>query len=98
MIYLEILGAGAIGALISDIVQDNCIVMPEFKSGKLYLGFIGGIAIGAIAGYLIDGSVVTAFMGGFTGKSIVIALLKKFELTYQDNEKTSDDTQKTELN
>jgi hypothetical protein len=93
MEILTILIAGAVGALVSDILQDNCLIMPEIKSGKIYLGFFGGLVIGAIAGYLIDGSAVTAFMGGFTGKAIVIALLKKFELTSQGNEFPSNDTQ-----
>lgn len=79
MIGYEIFLAGAAGALISDIIQDNCLIMPTFKDAKLYLGCIGGLLIGACAGYLIDGSMLTAFMGGFTGKSVVVALLKKFE-------------------
>ncbi len=93
MEILAIFAAGAFGALLSDIIQDNCIVMPEFKSGKLYLGFFGGLLVGGCAGYLIDGSLITAFMGGFTGKSIVVALIKQFELTSQLNKFPSDDTQ-----
>lgn len=79
MEILAIFGAGCAGALISDIIQDNCIVMPNFSDGKLYLGCIGGLIIGGMAGYLIDGSLTTAFMGGFTGKAIITSLIKKFE-------------------
>jgi len=41
------------------------------------LGFVGGAIIGGIAGLTIDGSVATAFMGGFTGKAIIESLVKK---------------------
>jgi hypothetical protein len=84
VICWEILGAGAAGALISEIIQDNCLIMPEFKNGTLILGSVGGIIVGACAGYLIDGSPLTAFMGGYMGKSIVVSLInglaKKTEL------------------
>lgn len=83
MEILAIFGAGAVGALISDIIQDNCLVMPSFKDEKLFLGCIGGILIGGVAGYLIDGSMVTAFMGGFVGKSIIISLIKNYEPSKQ---------------
>jgi len=71
--------AGATGALISDIIQDNCLVMPSFKDKTLYLGCFGGIAIGSLAGYIIDGSMITAFMGGYVGKSIITSLISKFD-------------------
>lgn len=83
MEILAIFCAGAVGALISDIIQDNCLILPEFKDQKLYLGSLGGILVGGIAGYLIDGSIVTAFMGGFVGKSIIISLLKTYEQRLQ---------------
>ena len=81
MEILAIFGAGAVGALTSDIIQDNCLIMPSFSNEKLNLGCLGGLIIGGIAGYLIDGSLTTAFMGGFVGKAIIVSLLNKFDPT-----------------
>jgi len=69
--------AGAGGAMISDILKDNCLELPKKFDGKLYLGFVGGMLIGGAAGMAIDGSLATAFMGGFTGKAIIQRLLIK---------------------
>jgi uncharacterized membrane protein len=69
--------AGAVGAFLSDILNDNCIELPKKFDGKLFLGGFGGIIIGGIAGLLIDGSIITAFMGGFTGKAIILSLVER---------------------
>ena len=47
--------AGAFGAFIREIIDDNQIKLPVLKDGILSLGFLGGIIIGAFAGYAIDG-------------------------------------------
>jgi len=75
-IYLLFL-AGAIGALMKEIITDNEIKLPVIKSGIINLGFIGGILIGAFAGYAIDGSYITAAMGGFSGTAVIQALIQK---------------------
>jgi hypothetical protein len=69
--------AGAAGALIKEILEDNCIKLPTVKEGIVNLGFIGGIIIGGFAGYAIDGSYLTAAMGGFSGTAVIQALVQK---------------------
>lgn len=66
-----IFGAGIAGGLIADILNDNCLELPKVNSGKFYMGFLGGTLIGGFAGLLIDGSFITAFMGGFMGKEVI---------------------------
>jgi len=68
--------AGMSGAFIADILKDNCIEMPKKIGGKIFLGWIGGMIIGGAAGLLIDGSFITAFMGGFMGKEVIGRLTK----------------------
>jgi hypothetical protein len=68
--------AGAFGAFISDVVKDNSIEMPKKIDEVLCLGFLGGVIVGGFAGLLIDGSMTTAFMGGFVGKEMIIKLIK----------------------
>lgn len=69
--------AGAAGAFLKEVIEDNCIKLPTLKDGVLNIGFLGGILIGAFAGYAIDGSYVTAAMGGFSGTTVIMALAKK---------------------
>lgn len=69
--------AGFAGAFISDILKDNCIELPKKLDGKFYLGSIGGFLIGGFAGLAIDGSILTAFMGGFMGKNVIQNLASK---------------------
>ena len=69
--------AGAMGALIKEILQDNKVKLPKIISGELDLGFIGSMIIGAFAGYAIDGGFLTAAMGGFAGFSVIENLTGK---------------------
>jgi hypothetical protein len=90
-IYLLFL-AGAVGALIKEIITDNEIKLPTIKQGVLNLGFIGGIIIGAFAGYAIDGSYITAAMGGFSGTAIIQALVVKNGGGKNSQEETTEET------
>lgn len=66
--------AGMCGGVIADILNDNSIELPKKVEGKLFLGWIGGAVLGGFSGVLIDGSLITAFMGGFMGKEIITKL------------------------
>ena len=68
---------GAIGALTADILKDNTLELPKNINGKIVLGSLGGAIIGGIAGLTIDGSPLTAFMGGYMGKKIITELIPK---------------------
>ena len=63
--------AGAFGALAKDVFKDNKIELPKITNGYFYMGFIGSMITGAAVGYLVDGSLLTAFMAGFTGSAIL---------------------------
>lgn len=67
--------SGAFGALVKDILNDNCLEMPCKVDGKIALGFIGSMITGAFVGYAIDGSPVTAAMAGYTGSSVLANLV-----------------------
>jgi len=62
---------GACGALAKQIIEDGGLVMPNYKSGKVYLGGVGGIIIGAIAGCLADHDPLTIFLSGYAGTSLI---------------------------
>ena len=69
--------AGAIGALASELLKDNCVEMPKKIGARFSLGIIGSMIVGAITGYYVDGSPETAFMAGFMGPQLLAAILKK---------------------
>jgi hypothetical protein len=70
-------GMGILGAITKEIIVDNKLVLPKNVNGELCLGFLGGIIIGGLAGYAVDGNPITAFLGGYSGKSIIEALVTK---------------------
>ena len=72
---LFICGLG--GAITKDIIKDGCLVLPHLANGKVHLGFLGSTFIGGISGVVIDGSYLTAFMGGYVGYSVIESLIKK---------------------
>jgi len=74
---LILLICGATGAFLKDILNDGCIEIPYLKNGKLYLGFFGGLLIGAAAGYFVDNNPTTAFLGGYAGSSVITNLIFK---------------------
>jgi len=67
--------AGAFGAVVKDCVYDNKLTLPRVEDGALVLGFVGGAIIGALAGLVIDGSLTTAALAGYTGKSVIESLI-----------------------
>lgn len=73
----SILLAGLLGALVQQIITNGRLKMPYMENGELVLGCLGGLTVGAVAGYLIDGSFVTAFMGGYMGRGVIESVLAK---------------------
>jgi len=76
--YLFVFGAA--GALCRDIFRDGKLVLPKLDNGSLYLGFLGGVIIGAFVGYVVDQNPATAFFSGFAGYQILENILKKQEV------------------
>ncbi len=74
---VSLLLAGAFGSLAKDCFVDGELVLPHVKGHALVVGFLGGALIGAFVGYVIDGSVVSAAMAGFTGASVIPSLVAK---------------------
>jgi len=72
--------AGFFGALVADLIKDNCIELPKKIGNKFFLGSFGGLIIGGFAGLAIDGSFLTAFMGGFMGKELITSLVSRSSL------------------
>jgi hypothetical protein len=74
---IALLVAGAFGAVIKDVVKDNKLILPKCKNGEVILGCIGGILVGMSVGYLVDGSPITAFFGGYAGTQMLQSLIPK---------------------
>lgn len=66
---------GALGALVKDISDDGTLSMPAFNKGKFYIGFFGGVLIGGAAGLLTSGDILTEFLAGFAGLSVIASLV-----------------------
>jgi len=88
--YYLLFLAGMSGALVVDMLKDNCIVLPKKVGDILNLGFIGSVIIGGFAGCVIDGSLLTAFMGGFMGKEVIENLVVKQNLDRRKDDNISD--------
>lgn len=88
-IFYALLG-GAIGALAKDCLVDGALCLPYKKDGKLYVGFVGGMLIGAFVGIVVDGSFGTALLSGYVGTSVIANLVdgRSFK-TKTDEQETS---------
>jgi len=69
--WIAIFAAGAIGALVRELVDDNKIILPFKVTDGFALGFVGSMAIGGFIGLVVDGSPITAAMGGYVGASVL---------------------------
>ena len=74
---LILFAAGALGAIVKDLIKDNSLELPKIIDGKLVLGFLGSCFIGGIAGYLIDGNPITAGLAGYAGMSAIENFISK---------------------
>lgn len=78
MVELLIMGlAGAFGSLVKDCVEDGKIQVPYFKDGYFFVGFVGGMIVGAFVGAVVDNNIIAAALGGYTGTSAIQHLLYK---------------------
>jgi len=68
---------GALGALVGDMLQDGYLELPKVQDKKFYPGFLGGLIVGAVVGYLADKTALTAFSFGYIGKQAVDFLVKR---------------------
>ena len=76
--WISIYGAGALGALVRQLVDDNAIILPCKVTGGLALGFIGSMVVGGFVGMVVDGSLLTAAMAGFVGASVLERVIPNF--------------------
>jgi len=83
---------GAIGALVKDTLQDGALKLPYIRDGKLYLGFLGGMVVGAFVGVVVDGSFITALLGGYMGTSVISNLLDSKDATLRTFNKNKMET------
>jgi hypothetical protein len=79
---------GIIGALAKDAIQDGCFQLPYIKDNKLILGFLGGAIVGAFVGIVVDGSFITAMLGGYVGISVISNLLPSQSRTKENKKQT----------
>ena len=86
--FLYLFGAGLLGALIKDITHDNTLTLPKINKGEVILGSLGGAIVGGFVGFLVDHSVVTAFMSGYAGTSILTTLMLKEQKKQKDDVST----------
>ena len=70
VIILDIL-IGMAGALAKMIIEDGGIIIPNFKDGKLYVGGVGGVIVGAMAGAIANNDGITTFLAGYAGTSLI---------------------------
>jgi fructose-specific phosphotransferase system IIC component len=73
--WQTLLLCGALGAFVKDIFSDDGLQLPSIKDGFCNLGFVGGIIVGALAGYFVDNDPTTAFLGGYAGTQIIQSLV-----------------------
>lgn len=67
---------GAAGAATKLIMDEDGLTMPNFKSGKLYLGAISGILLGGVTGVIANNNPLSAFLAGYAGTGLIQALVK----------------------
>jgi len=83
--------AGAAGALVKEVLEDNKLVLPKKIDGELALGFLGSLLVGGFVGYAIDGSYLTAAMAGFAGFSAIEKLVIKKDGTKKSETQSVED-------
>lgn len=74
---LLIITAGLLGALTRQLLEREGLKLPSIKENTLYLGFVGEIIIGGVAGWYLGDSVVGSFSIGLTAASLVNGLIIK---------------------
>jgi len=85
-IVVVLLG-GALGSLAKDCLKDGMLYLPYIKEKSLYLGFVGGMIVGAFVGIVVDGSFGTALLAGYVGTSVISGLIPSSYPPDENNKK-----------
>ncbi|MHB8997637.1 MAG: hypothetical protein ACYC63_20520 [Armatimonadota bacterium] len=59
--------AGLLGALATTALEHKPVIMPRWRNGALYLGFIGTLMISIVAAHAVDHGFSTALVGAVCG-------------------------------
>ena len=78
---------GALGSLAKDCLKDGVLYLPYIKEKSLYLGFVGGMIVGAFVGIVVDGSFGTALLAGYVGTSVISGLIPSSYPPDENNKK-----------
>lgn len=70
--------AGGLGAFIRLLVDNGSISLPKKIDGGYALGFISSVLIGGFVGCVVDGSLLTAAMGGYIGSSVLQSIIPSY--------------------
>jgi hypothetical protein len=63
--------AGFLGAVVHNGIKNNSLVLPQLNDTNFILGFIGCGLTGGAVGMATGNNVVTAFLAGYTGMSLI---------------------------
>ena len=59
--------AGVLGALATTALEHRPVILPKWRNGALYLGFVGTLVISIVAAHAVDHGFSTALVGAVGG-------------------------------
>lgn len=77
--WLLYAACGAAGGLSAELLKSGYIELPHRRDRRLYLGSIGGVLFGCVAGLIGDAGPLNAFVWGLGGVGFVAGLAKMIE-------------------
>mgnify|MGYP007065693348 FL=1 len=81
--FLRCTGAGLLGALANAALEDEVVVLPRLREGRLYLGFLGNLIVSVTMAHVVDHDFGTAFFAAVCGTTTLRSFKARIESAFE---------------
>ena len=85
--FLRTTGAGLLGALANIALEEQAVVLPRMRCGRLHLGFLGNFVVAVAMAHVVGQDFRTAFFAALCGTTTLRAFKQRIESSFESQKK-----------
>lgn len=89
--FLSCTVAGVLGALANVALEDEPVVLPRMRAGRLHLGFLGNLIIAVTMAHVVDHNFANAFFAAVCGTTTLTTFKARIERAFEEERRKMGD-------
>lgn len=85
--FVRCTGAGTLGALANVALEDEVVVLPRLRAGRLHLGFLGNLIVSVTMAHVMGHDFGTAFFAAVCGTTTLRSFKARIESAFEHERK-----------